>query len=1142
MANFVHLHTHTEYSLLDGLSKIPDLISKAKDYGMPALAITDHGVMHGVISFYSEALKAGIKPIIGCEAYVAKKSRFDKIPKVGSDANHLILLCENEKGYKNLIQLVTMAHLEGFYYKPRIDVELLAQHHQGLIALSACLQGEIPQLLLAGHDTQAREKAVFYQDLFGKGNFFIEIQKHQIEEQDQINKELIALASDLRIPLVATNDSHYINPEDAEAQEVLLCVQTQKTLAEKNRPLSMIQSPDFYLRSPAEMEILFHETPEALKNTLSIAERVDLKISTGKMIFPHFTIPEDKPAGAYFKELAFRKAKEKFKKITPEVQNRLDYEISVIDDKGYIPYFLVVSDFVNWAKEQGISVGPGRGSAAGSLVSYVLNITTINPLEYGIPFERFLNPQRPSPPDIDLDFADKRRGEVISYITQKYGKDHVAQIITFGKMEARGSIRDVGRVLGMPYSEPDKIAKMIPFGSSIEEALGTVSELKEAIREPKYKRLLDLAKKLEGVSRHASTHAAGLVISDKPLVYYVPLQKESKGEAIITQYDMYSIDLNSSDNAIGLLKIDLLGLRNLTILENAINLVNQNRKQKVDLAKIPLDDKAVYKLIAAGNTVGVFQLESAGMRRLAKDLNPNRFSDLIAMVALFRPGPMDLIPQFVAGKKNPQKIRYPHPDLKDILADTYGILLYQEQCLYVANKIAGYSMGEADQLRKAIGKKKRAIMEKEKVKFIKGALDLGYQKKIAEELWGFIERFAGYGFGKAHSASYAMIAYQTAYMKANYPVEFMCALLEAEASNKDQIAMLIAECRKMTINVLPPDINFSEIDFTIQNREIRFGLSAIKNVGEGAVGNILLARSKSGPFTSLKDFCERVDLRQINKKVLESLIRSGAFDSFGQRAAQLKALEEIMEMSHREKSRKSSGMLGLFDGLESDPSLNNFVLPRIEEVSARQKLTWERELLGFYLSEHPLLSVIKKLGERRTHSIGEIEFDHRVGMRVKLGVLVSEVRKIFTRATNHEMAFVKVEDETGTLEVIVFPKIFASTKDLWIKDQMLLITGKVDLKDEELKVIADNALKIIPEEIANQKSVVEKVFEIAVFAELDHRRFHQMYEILKKYPGEAKAILIFSDGDSQRKMELPFRVEDSPQLKQEIEVLMASVD
>ena len=1136
MAQFVHLHVHTEYSLLDGLSKIPQLVAKAKEYGMPALAITDHGSMYGAIAFYNECIKADIKPIIGCEVYVARKSRFDKEIRTEADKpTHLVLLAKNQIGYRNLLRLVTASNLEGYYYKPRIDDELLLQHHEGLIALSACLQGEIARYIRDNAGEKAKNRALFYRDLFGEGNYYLEIQKHQIDIQDQVNEGIIALAQELSIPLIATNDVHYINKDDAEAQEVLLCVQTQKTLLEKNRPLSMIDSPDFYLRSPEEMELLFRDTPEAVSNSLRIAESINLTIETGKMFFPRFPIPNDEKEETYFHMLVMTKAREKLGEITEEIDKRLSYEMGIIESKGYIPYFLVVGDFVNWAKDQGIGVGPGRGSAAGSLVSYVMNITTINPLEYKLPFERFLNPERPTPPDIDMDFADDRRDEVVKYITDKYGVDHVAQIITFGTMEARGSIRDVGRVLGMPYSDPDKIAKLIPFGSSIDEALESVSELKDAYQDQKFKRLLDLARKLEGVSRHASTHAAGLVISDKPLVDYVPLQRESKGEKIITQYDMYALDLNVSENAIGLLKMDLLGLRNLSILARAIAIVKSTRNIDVDLPAIPLDDASVYQTIASGDTTGVFQMESAGMRRLAKDLNPNRFSDLVAMVALFRPGPMDLIPQFIAGKKNPKKIHYPHDDLKDILEDTYGVLIYQEQCLYVANRIAGFSMGAADKLRKAIGKKKREIMEKEKIKFLDGAVKLGYQKKVSEELWGFIEKFAGYGFNKAHSASYAMIAYQTAFLKTHYPTEYMCALFSAENSDKDKIAMLVGECRKAKIEVLAPDVNESDFDFSIQEGNIRFGLTAIKNVGEGAVSNIILVRTE-GKFTSLFDFCRRVDLHAINKKVLESLIRSGAFDSFGKRAAQLAALEQILDRSHRQKQQKNAGMLGLFDGEESSESIEEMALPDIEEADNRQKLAWERELLGFYLSEHPLYSYLRLLGSRRTHTIRDLEMEHTVGQQAKVGIVISDIRKIFTKANNHEMAFVKAEDETGSLEIIVFPKIYAQSKDLWVKDQILIVQGKVDVKDEALKIIADSAKKVLTESLETEKQAEEAEHRLVIKLPLNtnHENLYGVYDLLKQYPGEVKTFLIFSNADDKRTMELPFRVDDNPELRKRL--------
>ncbi|TSC54243.1 MAG: DNA polymerase III subunit alpha, partial [Microgenomates group bacterium LiPW_16] len=1070
MADFVHLHCHTEYSLLDGLAKIPDLLARAKEYGMDALAITDHGAMYGVFKFYLTARDLGVKPIIGMEVYTASRSRFDKQPGVDSDQYHLVLLAKNKTGYKNLMKLTTIAHLEGFYYKPRIDTEILRAHSDGLICLSACLEGEIPHLLRVGEDKKAEEKAAEFAQIFGEDHFYLEIQAHpKISDQAKVNEKLVSLSKKLGLPIVATNDSHYVDPTDAEAQEILLCVQTQHTILEKNRPLSMIDSPDFYLRTPEEMKGLFIQYPQALENTVKIAEMCDMEIEMGRWILPHFPVPAGTFPDSFLKKLCYKMITERFPKPTLEIRKRLDYELSVIAQRGYSTYFLIVSDFVNWAKEQGIAVGPGRGSVAGSLVSYALRITDLDPLQHSLPFERFLNPDRPSPPDIDLDFADDRRDEVIAYVTDKYGKDKVAQIITFGTMEARQAIRDVGRALGMPYAEPDRIAKMIPFGAqgfpmTITRALEVSPELAAAYQnEPKTRRLLDLSRKLEGVARHASTHAAGVVIADKPLVTYTPLQREVKGEKIITQYDMYCLDLNAAaeGRAIGLLKMDFLGLRNLTILQNTIKFIKKTSQKEVELDKIPLDDPEVFKMISKGETTGVFQLESSGMRRLARDLKPGKFSDISAMVALFRPGPMEWINDFVAAKKNPASIKYPHPDLKPILSETYGIAVYQEQCMQIANIMAGYTLAEADRFRLAIGKKKRVLMEREKEKFIAGCQKQGYSKAVAEKVFSLIEKFVGYGFNKAHSASYAMIAYQTAYMKAHHPVEFMTAVLTAESRGtggpvqEEKLGQAVEECRRTKITLLPPDINASDVESTIEEGKIRFGLAAIKNVGSAAIESILSARSKGGKLKSLADFCRRVDLQKVNKKTLESLIKAGAMDAFGKRASMLATLGKIIQESHKEQRRQTLGQTTLFGDLQT---AENDVLVDIEELSRTELLSFERELLGFYLTEHPLRPVLASLSDKVTCQIGQLA-ELAPGSRVSIGGVITQIKKILTRQGNSEMAFVKLEDLTGSVEVIVFPKIYAQNKDILIPNKVVIITGRVDFKEERPTVIAE---KITP--------------------------------------------------------------------------------
>ena len=1076
MSNFVHLHVHTEYSLLDGLSKISKLVSKVKKLGMEACAITDHGVMYGVIPFYLECLKQKIKPIIGCEIYMAHRSRFDKQPRIDADQSHLLLLAKNFDGYKNLMKLVTQAHLEGFYYRPRADFELLKKYSKGLICTTACLEGEIPSLLREGKDSQAKEAAKKLLKLFGN-DFYLELQSHdKIKDQQIVNKKMVVLSRQLGIPVVATNDVHYVEETDAEAQDALLAVQTKKTIADKNR-LTMLDSPDFYLRSPKEMKRLFLDQPDAIKNSLKIAEKCNLKIPIGNWILPKYPLPKGETAESCLKKLAFKNFSFRFPKASKEIKQRVNYELDVICEKGFATYFLIVQDFVNWAKKQGIRVGPGRGSVAGSLVSYILRITSINPLEHKLPFERFLNPDRPTPPDIDLDFADDRRDEVIKYVTKKYGKDRVAQIITFGTMEARGSIRDIGRVLGMPYSEPDRIAKLIPFGFSIEESFNSVFELQEFYKDPRYKKLIDLARKVEGCARHASTHAAGLVIADKELTDYVPLQKESKGERIITQYDMYALDLNISEKAIGLLKMDFLGLRNLSILQKCIEFVEANTGQKFDISEIPIDDKKVYEMITRGETVGVFQLESGGMKRLARNLKPSAFSDITAMVALYRPGPMELIPDFIRGKENLDKVKYPHSDLKEILQETYGIAVYQEQCLQIANVMAGFSLVEADNLRRAIGKKKKSIMGREKLKFIKGAKQKGYSKQVADKVWSYIERFAGYGFNKAHSASYAMIAYQTAYMKAHYPVEFMCALLTAESVSSsgplknEKISLAVEEAKKMGIYILAPDINKSKTWFSIEKdphslegKAIRFGLAAIKNVGEAAIEAILSSKNKDGDFTSLTNFCSRVDTQKVNKKVLESLIQVGALEKFGKRSAMLTSLEKIRQKAADEQKRKANGQTSLFDNPSGGAKIKaKDEFEDIDEFAKSDLLSLEKNLLGIYLTEHPLGKALGTLEKIVSHKIFELDIHELANARVKVGGIIVSLRKVFTKRGNNEMAFVTIDDQTANLDLVVFPKIYRLVKDFLQEDRVVVVEGRLDSRDDRMSLIAEKIEELVVE-------------------------------------------------------------------------------
>ena len=1051
--SFTHLHVHSHYSLLDGLSKIDDLLDYVKELGMDSVALTDHGNIYGAVEFYKKAKERGIKPIIGCEMYMALEKMDQKRPNIDDKRYHLVLLAKNEQGYKNLVMLITKAHLEGFYYKPRIDEDLLAKHSQGLIGLSACLAGKIPSLILANKMEEAEKTANRYQEILGKGNFYLDIQHHpNSEHQKKVNKALIEISKKHGIPLVATNDVHYLKPEDAKAQDILMLINTG---ADPNDPerLSLI-SDDFSMKSPEEMAKNFKDQPQAIENTQKIADACNFEFELGKIKLPNFEVPTGHTPDSYLEELCYQGIPKRFgEKPNQEIIDRLKYELSVIKQTGFASYFLIVQDFVNWAKSNRIVVGPGRGSVGGSLVSYLLNITNVDPIKYNLLFERFLNPDRISMPDIDLDFTDRRRDEVIQYVAEKYGRNRVAQIITFGTMASRAVVRDVGRALGYAYSYCDQVAKMIPFGLSLDDTMKRVSEFKALYdADENARRLIDFAKKLEGVARHASTHACGVVISDTPLDDIVPLQHPTQDDnVIVTQYEMHSIE------DLGLLKMDFLGLKNLTIIEDTLARIYKVQGKNIDIEKLPEDDKKIYRLLQKGETVGVFQLESAGMQRYLKQLKPNRFEDIIAMVALYRPGPMQLIPDYIARKFNKQKVEYFHPKLKPILENTYGFPVYQEQIMKIAQKMAGFTLAEADVLRKAIGKKIKKLLMSQKEKFIEGMKKNEIGEGVAQQIWHWIEPFASYSFNRSHAAAYATIAYQTAFLKAHFPAEFMAALLTSERNDIDRIAVLIGECKKMGLEVLPPEINESFTFFSVvpKKNQVRFGLSAIKNVGSNIVEIIVEERKKNGSYSSIQDFISRISSRDLNKKSLESLIKAGVFDRMAERNQLLTNVENILEYSRESQKNKTNGQNGLFDKTTFNHEIR---LTAAEPASEKERLAWEKELLGLFISSHPLKK-FKKAFEKNVIPIEKISHSYFRKI-VKVGGIISGIKKIITR-TGRPMLFVNLEDLTDKIEVVVFPGMIEKNPAAFQENKIVMVSGKMDSRDGVPKLICENIEEVI---------------------------------------------------------------------------------
>jgi DNA polymerase-3 subunit alpha len=1129
---FAHLHVHTEYSLLDGMCRIPQLIARTKELAMDSLAITDHGAMYGVIDFYVAAKEAGIKPIIGCEVYVAETDCHSR-ESAHKTPYHLTLLVKNADGYRNLLQLVTKSHLEGFYYKPRVDKELLELHHDGLIALSGCAHGELARLILEGRNDDLAKAASWYKEVFS--DYYLEIQRHPIPELEQVNRELISLSTKLNIPPVATFDVHYVDKQDAPAHELLLCIQTNTSVYDEKR--LKLAGDFFYLKSPEEAEQLFADLPQAVENTQAIADMCQLELDFTKLHLPQVELAKGQKADDFLAELCWQGLEKRHPKPRAEAKERLGYELDVIQRTKFAHYFLVVWDIISFARERGIYFGV-RGSAAASLALYCLGVTDVDPLAYGLVFERFLNVERRELPDIDLDFQDDRRDEVLAYVNQKYGSDHVAQIITFGTMGARAAIRDTGRALGMPYAQVDRVARLIPLELTItlDRALEQSRELHDIYhQDAAIRNLIDSAKKLEGLVRHVSTHAAGVVIAHEPLIEYVPLQPLGKGESrqvgIMTQFHMENIA------RLGLLKMDFLGLSNLTILTKVKEIIAQNHGISLDLQHIPLDDAKTFELLASGETKGIFQLESAGMRRYIKELKPTNFSDISAMVALYRPGPMEQIPTFIKAKQGVAPIHYPHPILQEILKETYGVIVYQEQVIFIAQALAGYSLGQADILRKAMGKKIPAAMKKEERNFIAGAKKKGISSELAQAVFSLIEPFAGYAFNKAHSVSYGLLAYRTAYLKANYPIEYMTSFLNTYSDNMERVRSAIAECRRLGIKVLPPDINKSYASFAIEtspsapspvNGEgrgevaIRFGLASIKNVGFAPIENILSGRDTEGHFKSIEDFCYRTDLRNVNKKVLESLIKVGVFDSLGSRQALLESLNKIISLSQTKQRAKQSGQVSMFDLWgQSSPTPRVDYQQAEEEVSAKQKLIWERELLGVYFSQ-PLDFLAREPSSTGVISCGEINMD-MVDETVSTRGMVVSVRQAHTK-DSRPFVVASIEDLDASIEVIAWPRLYEGTQQLWQEGNILSIKGVVKVRDGELQLnCQEAALLPVRQEVLKEPRRRHVLIDVTQSddAEEDIGRLRKIMDILKSYPGQDRVSLTVV-GDAQiTNLEMP---------------------
>jgi DNA polymerase-3 subunit alpha len=1139
MSKFVHLHVHTEYSLLDGLSNIKELFAHVKEQGMDSIAITDHGVMYGEIEFYKEGLKQGIKPILGMEGYITAGDLHDR-PERGKVQNyHLLVLAKNNEGYKNLMKLSSIAHLEGYYYRPRFDRETLRKYSKGLIVTSTCPQGEVGQSLINDDYKEAKRTVEWYLDVFKK-DYYLEMQRHEYDKwvdrsttqeirtmlldlsasEKKWNNGILKLSRELGVPIVATNDAHYIREEDALAQDALVCVATGKNISETKR-LRYVDAKTFYVRPPNEMESIFPDLPDALENTVEVAEKCEVEVKLGSWSFPEFPLPKGVTADEQLSKLAHEKLKEKIPNADKNTRERLDHELGIICKKGYSPYFLIVCDLADWTNSQGIITNT-RGSAAGSLVSYALGITTVNPLTYYLPFERFLNPSRPSPPDIDFDVADDRRDEIIGYITKTYGKERVAQVCTFGRMLSRAAVRDIARVLGYPYNVGDRIAKLIPpprqgFPITIARAMQEIPDLRNLYdSDADTKKILDLAAQVEGSARHVSVHAAGVVVAPTEITDFAPVQKEPSGEKIITQYEMHAAE------DVGLIKFDILGIRNLSILGSAIDIVESEFGMKIDLHQIPLDDKKTFEMLTKGETMGVFQFAGGGMTKYLKDLKPNRVEDLMAMVALYRPGPIAVIPEYIKRKNNPKLVKYLDPRMEKFLGASYGLIVYQDDLLFCALDLAGYTWEEADKFRKAVGKKIPEEMAAQKDKFVKGIIEHGQTDKFAEDLWKLFEPFQSYGFNKAHAASYGIVAYYTAYMKANYSVEYMTALLTAESGDTEKVSAAINECRRMKIKVLSPDINESETGFTIikdkdslSGKAIRFGFSAVKNVGSVAIDIILTAR-RVGKFESFSDFIGRVDGRKVNKKVLESLIKVGAMSEFGGRAALLASVDKIREKMVKPKGDDNQPGLFAVEEIKNAGHAEVVAIEDIEEFPEDELQSLERQLLGFSLSARPINEVIGPLEFQSTHKIYEITAEESYPDLVKVAGVLTEVRVIVTKRSGAEMAFAKAEDGTGTLELVVFPKIFKDTRDFWIEGQPLLIAGRIDVRDESPNLLVESIETMTSLEEKKEREVYIKISKSA-----DTNTLKKLKKLLISNLGDQTAFLQFEGG---RRVKLSFKI------------------